>query len=406
MQFEYRAKTASGQTTVGAIEADSLAAAHQALRQRELYPLRVNAVARRSGSSSHSTGNLFRRGVAPADLLMVTTQLAIMCQSGIDLAEALRSVAAQCQHPRLQPALAAVYQDVSQGMATSEAMRKFPQVFSGSFVASIEAGERTGTMIDVLQRLNHLLRAEVRLRGTVWSILAYPLVLSIIATGVVAALMLFVLPQFAKVFEDLGQPPPPLTQMLLEGSQWIRSHILLIAVGIAVAVFVFARFRSHPRVAQFRDGLLLNGAIVRNAVRPLLAGRMFRLFGTMLQTGIPLLECIQLCRGSIGNRLYRELFIKLESEVLQGRGIYTAIASAPFLPEGIAQMVATAERSGRLSAVMITVGEYYEDEGERRLRDLARLLEPAIIVLMGAVVAAVVLAIVLPLLDVSTMTHA
>jgi type II secretory pathway component PulF len=194
--------------------------------------------------------------------------------------------------------------------------------------------------------------------------------------------------------------------MLLDFSQWTRGNLPLVGMGLAAIVLLLLRSRSSRYLLHIRDNLSLNGPIVRNAVRPLLAGRMFRLLGTMLQTGVPLLECIRLCRGAIGSQAFRELFAKLESEVLEGRGIQQAIAAAPFLPDGVAQMVATAERSGRLASVLVTVGEFYEDEGERRLRDIARLLEPAIIVLMGAVVAVVVLSVVLPLLDVSTMTHA
>jgi type II secretory pathway component PulF len=403
MQFEYRAKNGQGETATGVIEADSVVVARQLLKQRDLYPLRVSESAGKPVAASAAVGR--GRRVSPADLLMVTTQLAIMCQSGIDLAEALKGIAAQSRHARLRPALLSVYQDVSQGTAVSEAMRKHPAVFSETYVASITAGERSGAMVEVLQRLAHLLRSEVRLRGTVWSILAYPVVLSIVASGVIAALVLFVLPQFRKVFEDLGQAPPPLTQMLLDTSQWVRGNFVILAIGLAVSACVLLKMRSSRQVGKVRDALMLNTVILRSAMRPLLAGRTFRWLGTMLQTGIPLLECIQLCRGAIANQCYRDLFARLESEVLRGGSVHAGIADATFLPDGIAQMVATAERSGRLAAVLVTVGEYYEDEGERRLRDIARLLEPAIIVLMGAIVAVVVLSVVLPLLDVSTMTH-
>jgi type II secretory pathway component PulF len=220
---------------------------------------------------------------------------------------------------------------------------------------------------------------------------------------VVTAMVFFVLPQFAKVFRDLGSPAPPLTQLLLDTAQQLRDHALFVMLGVAGGGLALARVWSTEAAQRIRHRVVLEMPPFREATRALLTGRTFRLMGTILQTGIPLLDAIRLCRSSVQNRLFRGLFDTLERDVLNGGGMSRPLAETPFVPAGAAEMVATAERTGRLGPILQLVGEFYEDDGEQRLRRLVKLLEPAIIVAMGAVVALVVLAVMLPLLDVSTV---
>jgi type II secretory pathway component PulF len=177
----------------------------------------------------------------------------------------------------------------------------------------------------------------------------------------------------------------------------------LLGVAGTGALWWFVR-NSEP-VQRTKDYLLLNGMVVRNASRALSTGRIFRLLGTMLQSGVPLVDCIRLCRDAAHNSFFRKLFDSIESDVLQGQGVAKSLYAAEFMPSGAAHMIATAEKSGRLGQVLQTVGEFYEDEGERHLRDVIKILEPAIILGLGAIVAVVVLSVVLPLLDVSTISH-
>lgn len=405
MQFQYTAKTTVGQTSSGMIEAASLSEARQQLREQGLFILSLatqRAAAFRSGKRRLTFS---RSGVKKVEVLMLTSQLAIMCQTGVDLAEALQNLAEQCPNPTLKKILDAVYQDVSSGIPVSVAMKKHSHIFGDAYVASIAAAEASGTMTEVLIRLADLLRNDIRLRSTLRSALAYPIVLGVVALGVVAALVLFVLPQFSKVFIDMGTPAPPMTQMLMDAANALRDNFFILLAVCGGGVWALSRFWSTDRGSHFWDGLVLNTVLIRNATQPLLLGRMFRLLGTMLQSGIPLLEAIRLCRSSVQNRYYRDLFDSLEQNVINGEGLAKALSAAQFVPSGAKQMVITAERTGKLGTVMQSVGEFYEDEGERQVHELAKLLEPAIIVFMGVIVAFVVLSIMLPLLDVSTMSH-
>jgi type II secretory pathway component PulF len=396
MKINYKAKDRNGILQQGELEADSIAVARSKLKSDGLFVLSLDTVGVQTAANSSASQFGFSARIKTADLLTFMSQLTIMCQSGVDLAESLRNLAEQCPRPALKEVFTAVYRDVSAGVSFSAALKRHPRAFDQTFIAGIAAGECTGTITQVLDRLTNLIRTEM---------LMYPIVLCGVTFVVLNALIFFVLPQFSKVFLDLGRTPPPLTQLLLATGDFARGYGLWFLLAIPLLAIAWYFLRTTEPVQLLKDRFLLNGWAVRHATRALSAGRIFRLLGTMLQSGVPLVECIRLCRSAARNLLYRRLFAQIESDVLQGQGMSKSLVESPFLPQGAAQMVATAERSGRLGQVLQTIGEFYEDEGERHIRDLIKILEPAIILSLGVVVAVVVLSVVLPLLDVSTVSH-
>lgn len=402
MKFHYQAKSSAGEPTAGEIDAASIADARQQLRARGLFVSKL-APAGLAGRSQAMGSSLRMFGrVKKNDLVMMLSQLTIMCQSGIDLAEALRNVADQCTKPAFRTVLEQVHSDVSSGSSLSEALRKHPRVFDEMFVAGIASGEQAGTITQVLERLTYLLRGDLRLQSTVWSMLMYPMVLSGVTFLVLNALVFFVLPQFATVFESLEKPVPPLTKFLLNIGTFVRGHLVLVLGTIFTTAIAAFMSRNTKAVRRAWDHTTLNLALVKTATRALLTGRTFRMLGTMLMSGVPLVDGIRLCRSASRNQFFRELFMKVEADVLNGEGLGRTLLAAPFLPAGAAQMVATAEKSGKMGEVIKNVGEYYEDQGENALRNLVKVAEPAVIVFLGIFVAGIVLSIVLPMLDVST----
>lgn len=401
MKFAFTAKSRTGVTETGTLVAETLVDAQSRLREQGLFPLSIDAsTARREakpiGLSFGGTG------VKKGDVLMLTSQLSIMCQAGIDVAEALGTIAERCPNPTLKEILREVHRDVSAGLAVSEALHKHTKVFGNAYVASIAAGESSGTLTGVLQRLAELLKHEIQLKSTIQSMLAYPIVLSGVAGLVIAALVFFVLPQFAEVFADLGTEPPLHTQLLLSSGSFLRNHFLALFGSAAVLLAISWRYLMTEKMARYWDGAVLNFRLSRSATQALITGRTFRLLGTMLESGIPLLEGLQLCRASVRNRVFRDLFDSMADSVVNGGTLGSVLDESKFVPDGAAQMVGAAEMSGRLGEVVTTIGTFYEEEGEQKIRGLAKLLEPLVIVVMGAVVGFVVMAVMLPLLDVST----
>lgn len=402
MYFKYTAKTKDGRSTTGFIESDSQAAARQQLRSQGVFLLSIEEAASPTAIASRQS-LMDRARVSRTDLLMATSQMAIMCKSGVELAEAIQAVGDQATKPKLKKAFVEIHNDITDGEAVSTAMERQMEVFGPTYVASIRAGETAGNIVDVLNRLAELLRNEIRLWSTIRGIMAYPIVLVCISFIVTMAIMLFVLPQFASVFKNMGVPAPPLTQALLSVGDFMRTNWIWLTSGVAVILVSGIKVSKTVFFRRRLDRVSLNGFVFNKASRPILTGRMLRLLGTMLQSGIPLLESLQLCRASIRNVYFHELFDRLEEAVTNGHGVGRTLTETFFIPPGAAQMVSTAERTGQLGDVMNMVGEFYEDEGERRLRDIVKLLEPAIIVVLGIVVGTIVISVVLPLLDFSTI---
>ena len=412
MQFQYRAKDRQGRFVDGQFEGDSALVVRQRLRSQGLFALSVVALQSRSSvpkvlskkvsiNASHfATAKLPR--VKTSDLIIALSQLSIMCQSGDDLAEALNTVANQCPVPKLQRVLLETYQDVSQGLKFSAALAKHPSVFNESMVAALAAGEQAGRIVDVLERTTRMMRKDQNLRSSMMAMLMYPAVLCAITSVVICSMLFFVLPQFATIFRDMDRAVPPLTSILLSLGSGLRENWIAIALVAGTVVVSGFSARKHPRVQRVFDHALLNALIIKGSIRALITGRVFRLLGTMLENGVPLLDSIRLCRKATRNSLFQEMFEKVEHEILQGEGMSQTLVDATFLPAGAAHMISTGERTGKLPAVLQSVGEYFEDEGERRLRTLVKMLEPAIIIGLGGVVAVVVLSIILPLLDVTT----
>lgn len=421
MKFQYQAKNKQGAMVQGTIEGASAMSARSALRLAGLTvsniaPFATNPskptievakkpIVRESDSQRDAwtvLGSLLKKRVKHSDLVVSLSQLSIMLQSGDDLAGAFQVVASQCSHPTLRDVLQTIHRDVEEGMSLSEAMAKHPRVFDVSMVAVIDAGENSGKLVEVIERMTALLLKDQQLKSNVMSMLTYPAVLMFITASVVSSMFFFVLPQFAKVFQDMERPVPPLTSFLLTIGTTLQSHWMLILAIIGAFIGIIAYARRLPQWRYMVDYLVLNAVGLRRATRPLMAGRIFRLMGTMIENGVPILETVRLTQRATRNIYYRNMFQKMEQEILEGRGIGPTVAAVSFFPVGAGHMLETAERSAKIAFVLQTIGEYFENEGEQKLRWFVKLLEPAMIITLGGVVGTVVMSIVLPMLDITT----
>ena len=375
-----------------------------ALREKSLFPIDIRQKGTRS-RWAFLTGRANQTAMRKRDLLTVTTQLAIMTKSGVDLASAFESLAQQSSNERVRTVLARIHEDVTGGKAVSEAMRAQAEVFGDAYVASVAAGEAAGQLPKVLGRLAELERTEIRNRATIRTLLAYPILLATISSLVVTGLVIFVLPRFQKIFEQFEVPLPMVTQVLVAFSDtlrhftWIWAPLLVAAIGGVIT----SRYTASGR--RWWDRATLNTIVIRDITRAFYIGRTFRLLGLMIESGVPLLEGLQLTRNAVRNSLYRELFKELEDAILNGRGLASSLIKAGFVPPVAAEMVLTAERTGTLGMVTELMGAHYEEEGETRLRELATMLEPLIIVVMGVIVATIVIAVMLPMFDIATLAR-
>jgi type II secretory pathway component PulF len=340
-----------------------------------------------------------------SELADLTAQLAIMTKSGVDLATSLKTLERQCKRPAAAEVIGGIREAVVSGATFSQALRQYEHSLGPTYVATVAAAEASGQMASVLGQLAQLQRNELRLARTVKSLLAYPVLLASISSLVIAALVLFVLPQFASIFEQYETPLPTITQVLIFCATELRVRwwlYLPLAAGVTTAAVIF---RCTARGRRGWDWLLIHGWLMKDVCRGLAVGRACRLLGLMIESGVPLLEGLGLTRQALTNVWFQDLFDHLEHEVISGNGLGAALADAEIVPPSAREMIATAERSGNLGEVTRLLGEHFEEEGEAKMRQVVAVMEPLITVGMGAVVALVVLAVMLPMFDLATFAQ-
>ena len=342
------------------------------------------------------------RSIRKQDVAEITAQLAIMTKSGVDLATSLASLASQCQRPALADILDAVREAVLAGTSFSEALKQHPLVFEPTFVATVAAGEASGRMAEVLQQLAQLQRKEIRSRRAIRSLLTYPVLLFLVSSSVLCALVLFVLPRFTEIFTQYEMPLPVMTQFLMAFADELYTRWWLwgpLVIGLAVGFFFWRK--SDGGRSQL-DRFWLYGPVFGEVCQGFFIGRTCRLLGLMLENGVDLLESLRLTKQGLSNTLYQELLEDLEDSVLNGQGLAKVLEATEIVPASAKEMLITAESTGNLGEVTILLGDYYEEESSAKTEQIVALLEPVITVVMGALVAAVVLAVMLPVFQLST----
>jgi len=341
--------------------------------------------------------------IAKQDVADMTAQLAIMIKSGVDLSSALTSLATQCDKPALAAVLENINELVIGGNTLSESLKQHPAVFDAAYTATVAAAEASGRMAEVLRQLADMQRNELRLRRSIVSLMTYPVLLTVISSSVIAVLVIVVLPRFAEVFSQYDAELPATTELLIAAAAEIQTRWWLwlpLAAAAAVGVVSWKRTDNGRR---WFDGVLINCPQVRNVSRPLLVGRLCRMLGLLLSSGVTLLEGLRLCREAATNVHYQELLDELVESVVNGQGMGATLLEAEVMPASAREMIGTAERTGNLVEVTQMLGDYYEEEAENKMKQVVRILEPLITVVMGAVVAFVVLSVMLPIFDLSSL---
>lgn len=358
-------------------------------------------------ASTVSRATLFGPSAQPAkplskrELLVITTRLSIMLRSGVDLADAVHSVALRGGSESIEGAMRSVYSSLEGGQSLSQALEAEGQRFGGIVVASAAAGEASGKLAEVLERLIQILNNDLRLASSIRSLLSYPVVLTGVSLVVMLAMLFFVLPQFGSIYESSQAVVPLWTAVMLDVSHAARDYWWIMAVAMGATGGLIYRGILSPGGRQWLDGLVLHAPLLRSISVPLISGRIFRLQGMLLASGVAMIEVLRLTRQSTSNSCFIELCQQIESRVIQGEGVAAALRTCSFVPAEAAEMIATAEFSGQLGGVLQTLGEFYEGQGEQKLRDTVKIAEPAIIVIMGIFIGAMVLSVMLPLLDLS-----
>ena len=397
--FEYEALDGTGAVKAGIITADTARLARRELRQSKLVALKLNPVA----TAKPGAGPLRGTAVNSAALMMMTRQLATMVSAAAPLEEAVHTIAMQSDHKGLQATLLAVRGNIMEGFRLSDALAQHPRVFPSLYCALVAAGELSGNLGAVLERLaDHLERAQ-RMRAKVLAALIYPLALAGVAVLVIGILMTFVVPKVIEQFESLDQQLPLLTRILIGISKGFTTYALpsVILIAAAIAGFVVALRKPHFR--RKVDAILLRLPILGKLLRGLHAARLCRTLSTLVASGSPVVEGLVAAKRTIRNLVLQDAVGRMVTAIHEGSSLSNALRRADLLPPMVTYMSAVGENTGKLDVMLSKAADHLEGEFESVTGTALSLLEPAIIVVMGAIVAMIVLAILMPILQLNSL---
>ena len=384
------------------MRAETPEAARAQLVSRKLYVVRIESAVESTAPPLLSRGLVARKKLGAKQLTLFTRQLATLVQV-TPLEEALRTISRQAERDEVRRILSSVHLGVVEGRRLSEAMAREPKSFPALSRARVAAGEGSGTLPHILERLANLLERQAQVRGKVLSTLAYPMVLAVVAAFVVFALMIFVVPRVVEQFDNVGQQLPFLTRMVIGLSEFLSNWWWALLIAIALAVLAVGQALRNEALRLRFDRFLLRLPLIGRLIRDLHAARMARTLSTMVASRLPLLEGLKLTTQTVNNRALRRASADIAEAVRTGGSLSGALRRAGVFPPLLVYLAASGEASGRLDLMLERAADYLDREFDSFTSTALSLLEPAIIVFMGAIVALIVLSILLPILQLDTL---
>ena len=400
--YDYLALDTAGRERRGQVRAATPEDARAVLGARKLYVVRMEASAPGAAAPLLSRQLLLRRRLSAKQLTLFTRQLATLVQVS-PLEEALRTIGRQAEKEHVRRVLLSVHAGVLEGRRLSEAMTREAASFPPLYRAMVAAGEGSGALPTILERLADLQERQALVRGKVTSALAYPIVLAIVATFVVFALMMFVVPKVVEQFDTVGQELPLLTRVVIGLSEFLANWWWALLLGIAAIALLVGRALQDEALRLRLDRSLLRAPLLGRLLRDLHAARMARTLSTMVASRLPLLEGLRLTTQTVNNRALRVASIEITEAIRTGGSLSAALRRAGVFPPLLVYLAASGEASGRLDLMLERAADYLEREFDSFTATALSLLEPAIIVVMGAIVALIVLSILLPILQIDTL---
>lgn len=399
--FDYVAVDPGGRTVSGALTAADESAARGLLERRKLMPLELTPA--RGAAPKAGRAPAGRAGRLNAKTLALTTRQLATLVSVAPIEEALRTIALQADRPAVRRILEGVHGGVMEGRRLSDAMALQGQAFPPLYRAMVAAGETSGALEPILERLADGLERDQTVRGKVITALVYPAVLAVVALGVIGALMTFVVPKVVDQFDSMNQTLPLLTRLVIGVSDLMRDWGWVAGLLLAAALAAGAAVLRNPVVRLRADTALLRLPLIGRLTRDLHGAKMARTLSTMIAAGLPVLEGLTITARTVSNRRLRFATETMADAVREGGGLSAAMRRADVFPPILVHMTASGESSGRLEPMLERAADYLEREFSTFTAVMLSLLEPAIIVVMGGVVALIVLSILLPILQINTL---
>ncbi len=399
--FAYVGRTRSGAVKKGELSAKTRDEAVDQLRKQSVV---VTSLAEKSGLGGLNVNLSFGSGLTDKDLVVFTRQFGTMINAGLPLVQCLEILSTQSENKVLRETIGEVKTQVEAGSTFSDALRRHPKVFDDLYVNLVHAGEVGGLLDTILTRLAKYIEKAMKLKGQIKSAMIYPAAILGVAVVVIAVLMIWVIPIFAKMFSELsggkmGLPGP--TQLVIDISNMFTSYWWVMLIGFGATVFGIKKYYATAKGRMAIDKLLLKAPVFGDLIRKASVAKFTRTLGTLLASGVPLLDGMTICAKTAGNKVIEETLINARISISGGKTIADPLAASGVFPKMVTHMIAVGESTGALDAMLGKIADFYEDEVDQAVASLTSLLEPIMMVFLGIVIGFIVVAMYLPIFKMS-----
>ncbi len=400
--FTWEGRTRQGTTKKGVIEAVTQDAVMAQLRAQAIIPVNV----KQKSKDLLEGVTLFQGSVKTRDLVIFTRQFATMIDSGLPLVQCLEIQSDQQESKRFEGILRAVKNDVEQGATFADALGKHPKPFDDLYVNLVRAGEIGGILDTILNRLAVYLEKADALKRKVKGAMIYPGTILTVSFAVITLLLVKVIPVFQKMFDDFGGALPGPTQVVVDLSEWMQAYVVYLIAGIIITVVSFTQARARvPRFKYMTDGVFLKLPIFGSLLRKVAVSRFSRTLSTMISSGVPILDALEICARTAGNTVIEAALMKTRAAISEGRTIAEPLEASGVFPGMVVQMIAVGESTGAMDSMLAKIADFYDDEVDTAVEALTSLMEPLMMVFLGGAIGGILMAMYLPIFSIAENIH-
>ncbi|NRA04248.1 MAG: type II secretion system F family protein [Myxococcales bacterium] len=395
--YQWQGRTRSGETRTGILVADSQAAATAQLRQQMIMPMSI----RPKLKELREYLPFLESRIKIKQVVVFTRQFATMIDAGLPLVQCLTILASQQEKGIFKRTLTEVKADVESGSTFSEALAKHPKAFDRLYTSLVESGETGGILDTILTRLANYLEKAEALRRKVKGAMVYPVSVLVVAILVVVLMLIKVIPVFEQMFADFGGVLPGPTQLVIDISHFLQASIHWLALGAVAAFFGFRQLRKTDQGRLWTDGLALKIPVIGGVLRKVAVARFSRTLGTMLSSGVAILDALEIVARTAGNLVLERAILKTKASIAEGKTIAEPLAETKVFPGMVVQMISVGEQTGNMDTMLQKIADFYEDEVDAAVDAMTAMLEPAMMVVLGGTIGLILIAMYLPIFKIA-----
>jgi type IV pilus assembly protein PilC len=401
--FSYKVKSPEGNVLTGTIEAREERMAVDRLKRQRFIVLEIGEIKKNTLRDLLDGINFLKKRVRQKDLVLFSRQLSTLIGAGVPIVQGLTILLNQIENPAFKEIITSIREDIESGTSITEALSRRPTVFGELYVNMVKSGELGGILDVILERLSGYLEAAARLRGKIRSAMVYPAVIALVAGGVTTFLLIVVIPAFVRIFQEAGAQLPLPTQILLMVSNFLKHYIVFIIIGLIVFVVGLRQYYKTEAGSMRIDSLLLRLPIFGMLLRKIAVAKFSRTFGTLVKSGVPILEALDTVARTSGNRVIEKAVLQAKDSIREGERLTEPLIASGAFPPMVTQMISVGEETGNLDAMLSKIAEFYEQEADAAVSGLTSMIEPVIIVFMGIVIGAIAISMYMPMFQLGAL---